>query len=102
MIQITKVLTLMVFGSLFLNLSAQESQFKDDPIVKEKWYPYMRTGLDNIHIIWSFPWYFLFVFKLVTMLLHFFASVSLICIIAMNQSVHDLDFVRKKIITFLV
>lgn len=34
MIQRTKVLTLILFGLLFLNLSAQEDNFKDDPILE--------------------------------------------------------------------
>jgi len=33
MIQKTKVLTLIILGSLFMNLSAQEGSFEDDPVV---------------------------------------------------------------------
>ena len=34
MINRTKVLTLIVFGLIFLNLSAQEDDFNNDPVAK--------------------------------------------------------------------
>jgi hypothetical protein len=55
--QKTKILTLMVFGLLFSNLSAQENQFKDDPIVNtENENNSFRLGLQfNPNISWLSP-----------------------------------------------
>lgn len=57
MIQKTKVLTLIIFGLLFLNLSAQEDAFKDDPVMNSSDEDRkFRFGLQlNPHISWLTP-----------------------------------------------
>ncbi len=54
MIQKTKILTLILFGLLFVNLSAQEDNFSNDPVVNtENEERKIRFGLQlNPHISW--------------------------------------------------
>ena len=57
MIQKTKVLTLILFGLLFINLSAQEDSFENDPVVNSNTEERkLRFGLQlNPHISWLSP-----------------------------------------------
>ena len=73
---------------------------KDDKEINEKFKPFVRKDLLNMHIIWSFPFYITFVPRMLVS----WASIAFLgtstCLIAWGQDISNMPAWRKQLIKY--